>query len=265
MPEPVYAVCWRTKTEGAWVPLPAPGIDDRPALLYADEDEARAALKAWLPLLEGDRYDYSVQEYEQVSMVPAARGDGGLGEAGQWTIYVCGCGRFFRSATEVADHRDDHRRAGEASPPTVSVEVVPAARLAAAEQRAVQAEVELNSCDECGHKQAEPNWCLKCGHRPTLRPWARAFLDRIDAEKADLQQQVESTEERAEAAERQVEALREDRRQLREALLAYSVVCPCPGIHVQGDVTSGCGGPLHGTDDCPTCAAAALAQQGEAP
>jgi hypothetical protein len=60
----LYAVCWRTEKEGAWVPLPAPGIDDRPGLLYANEGEAQAALAAWRPRLPGGRYDYSVQEYE---------------------------------------------------------------------------------------------------------------------------------------------------------------------------------------------------------
>lgn len=39
----------------------------------------------------------------------------------------------------------------------------------------------------------------------------------------------------------------------REALLAYALRYPCPGIVVEGGDVSGCEGPLHDTDDCPTC------------
>jgi hypothetical protein len=67
------------------------------------------------------------------------RGDGGLGEAGPWTIYVCPeCGKMDKRASNCCPDRARSRpKLGlivfRSRQP---VEVVPAARLAAAEQRA---------------------------------------------------------------------------------------------------------------------------------
>lgn len=55
----------------------------------------------------------------------------------------------------------------------------------------------------------------------------------------------------------------EQAERLREALRTYAAAYPCPGIRVSmydEDGTSGCAGPLHSTDDCPTCAAVADAR-----
>lgn len=46
-------------------------------------------------------------------------------------------------------------------------------------------------------------------------------------------------------------------RALRDALRAYSAAYSCPGILVDEESVSGCEGPLHDTDDCPTCAVTA--------
>jgi hypothetical protein len=56
---------------------------------------------------------------------------------------------------------------------------------------------------------------------------------------------------------------REREEKLREALHAYALAYPCPGFEVaydSGDL-SGCTGEY---DDCPTCEAVALAENGEA-
>lgn len=55
-------------------------------------------------------------------------------------------------------------------------------------------------------------------------------------------------------AEDAVDRLSAENERLREALRAYSSAYPCPGFEVGDGTTSGCGGPLHATDDCPTCA-----------
>lgn len=78
-------------------------------------------------------------------------------------------------------------------------------------QEVVALQAELNVCPKCGHRQAEPNWCQECGHRPDMKPWAKAFLARIEAEKDDLQQW-------ADEAEKEREAALEERDQARDAM-----------------------------------------------
>ncbi len=44
-----------------------------------------------------------------------------------------------------------------------------------------------------------------------------------------------------------------DLRELIEAFRAYADAYDCPGIAIGDGNVSGCNGPRHDTDDCPTC------------
>jgi hypothetical protein len=183
------------------------------------------------------------------------RGDGGLGEAGPWTLRVCvECGDAVAipSAWVPTEFVQFHRHSAPDAPgwdvgrnvERVEVEVVPASRLAAAEQRAAEAERErdlLSSRSDAAHELADRHNAPRTSGALRLN-----FVGRLD----DL---IASLIAEKSAAERQVEALRKDRRQSREAI-KRAVVWLTPG-------TTGETFREHALE----ALAAALAQQGETP